>query len=154
MRGVYGGAEDQFTSWELAVRHEAACYETHFHYLRICDGVDEEECERRVARIAELAGTIERLRSAERIIRPLLPARVSSRRLMADCPWPEPYEAPGDLPPDPLLEALAASCRRPDSASRVPEGCHPPRSLQASPNGLAATRYLLCSTASQSPKPA
>ena len=146
MRGVYGGAEDQFTSWELAVRHEAACYETHFHYLRICDGVDEEECERRVARIAELAGTIERLRSAERIIRPLLPARVSSRRLMADCPWPEPYEAPGDLPPDPLLEALAASCRRPDSASRVPEGCHPPRSLQASPNGLAATRYLLCST--------
>ena len=65
MGGVYGGAEDQFTSWELAVRHEAACYETHFHYLRICDGVDEEECERRVARIAELAGTIEHLQHTD-----------------------------------------------------------------------------------------
>ena len=84
-----GGAQHQFTAWELAVRHEAACNETNFHYLRICDGVEEEECDRRVARIAELAGTIERLRGAERIIRPLLPDRASSRRVMADCPWPE-----------------------------------------------------------------
>ena len=89
----------------MAVRHEAACYETHFHYLRICDGVEEEECERRVARIAELAGTIERLRGAERIIRPLLPDGASSRRVMADCLWPELYETPGELPPDPQKAA-------------------------------------------------
>ena len=92
----------------MAVRHEAACYETHFHCLRICDGVEEEECERRVARIAELAGTIERLRGAERIIRPMLPDSASSRRVMADCPWPELYRTPAELPPDPQMEALTA----------------------------------------------
>ena len=77
--GEFGGAEHQFTftAWELAVRHEAACKEVQFHYLRICDGVEQEECERRVARIAELADTIERLRGAEQIIRPLLPDRAS-----------------------------------------------------------------------------
>ena len=108
--GEFGGAEHQFTftAWELAVRHEAACKEVQFHYLRICDGVEQEECERRVARIAELADTIERLRGAEQIIRPLLPDRASSRRVMADCPWPELYETPGELPPDPQMEALAA----------------------------------------------
>ena len=105
--GEFGGAEHQFTAWELAVRHEAACSEVQFHYLRICDGVEEEECDRRVARIAKLAGTIERLRGVERIIRPMLPDRASSRRVMADCPWPELYRTPAELPPDPQLEALA-----------------------------------------------
>ena len=105
--GELSGAEHQFIAWEMAVRHVAACYETYFHYLRICDGVEEEECERRVARIAELADTIERLRGAERILRPLLPDRAPSRGVMADCPWPDLYETPGELPPDPQMEALA-----------------------------------------------
>ena len=118
--GELGGAEHQFTAWELAVRHEAACNEAHFHYLRICDGVEEEECERRVSRIAELADTIERLRGAERIIRPRLPDRASSRRVMADCPWPELYETPGELPPDPQMEALAAAWLGPPRNSYPP----------------------------------
>ena len=97
-----------FVSWEMAVRYEAACREALFHYIQICDGVTQDDFDRRIARITEVTAEAQRLSEIEQAARPLLPTEALPLRIMSSSPYPEWYPDFDTDPADTVFYSLVS----------------------------------------------
>ena len=86
----------RFVAWELAVRYEAAARSVKLHYTQICDLATPDECDERIARIADHLDEMRRLSEIETAVRPMLGDDPKILKMMSYCPRPLYAEPPAD----------------------------------------------------------